>query len=317
MEIFWTCVGVFGGVAVFLLLVSFVLFLTTFYSFPKRKPLPEGKYDIPKGKAYRKHREEMINWQKAVRAMKREKLEITSFDGLKLRGYYYEYEKGAPIEIQFHGYHGNGERDLSGGVERCFAIGRSVIIVDQRGHGMSEGNIITFGIKEKYDCIKWVEYAVERFGSDVKLILTGVSMGAATVILAAGEQPMENVVCVLADCGYSSAEAIIKKVIKDVRLPASLIYPLVYLGARVFGGFDLRDAAPIDAVKRLTVPIIMFHGDSDSFVPCEMSKDVFDACPLKEKHLTFIKGADHGLAYPTDKELYLQMMRETISEWGL
>jgi fermentation-respiration switch protein FrsA (DUF1100 family) len=61
----------------------------------------------------------------------------------------------------------------------------------------------------------------------------------------------------------------------------------------------------------------MFHGDSDSFVPCEMSKDVFDACPLKEKHLTFIKGADHGLAYPTDKELYLQMMRKTIAEWGL
>lgn len=311
MEILWICVGV----AAALILITFILFLTTFGSFPKHKPLPEGKYDIPKGKAYRKHRDQLIEWQKSVRAMPRELVEITSFDGLKLRGYYYEYKKGAPIEIQFHGYHGNGERDLSGGVERCFAVGRSVIIVDQRGHGMSDGRIITFGVKEKFDCIKWVEYAVERFGSDVKLILTGVSMGAATVILAAAEKPMKNVIGVLADCGYSSAEAIIKKVIKDVHLPASLIYPLVYIGARVFGGFDLRDAAPIEAVKRITVPIIFYHGDSDRFVPCQMSKDVFDACPMKEKHLTVVKDADHGLAYPTNKQLYIEQLQLTINNW--
>lgn len=316
MDIFFWCLGILAALTLLAIIGAFICFLMVFYS-PKKKPLGENEYDIPSGKAYQKHRDAMINWQKAVRSMPREKLEIISHDGLKLRGYYYEYEKGAPIEIQFHGYKGSGERDLSGGVGRCFAIGRSVIIVDQRGHGMSEGRVTTFGVKERYDCIRWAEYAVKRFGEDTKLILTGVSMGAATVILAAAEKPLPNVVCVLADCGYSSAEAIIKKVTKELHLPVSLLYPFVKLGARVFGGFDLDEASPLKAAAKLEVPLIMFHGDSDTFVPCEMSQEVFEACSSEKKQLTFIKGAEHGLAYPTDKEKYLYEMRKTIDEWKL
>ena len=117
---------------------------------------------------------------------------------MTLVGKYYEYKKDAPIEILFHGYKGNGERDLSGGIERCFKIGRSAIIVDQRGAGESDGHTITFGIKEHLDAIKWAEYASNRFGSDAKIILTGLSMGAATVLMASGKKLPDNVKCILA-----------------------------------------------------------------------------------------------------------------------
>jgi fermentation-respiration switch protein FrsA (DUF1100 family) len=142
-------------------------------------------------------------------------------------------------------------------------------------------------------------------------------MGAATVVMASGEELPENVVCVLADCGYSSAKEILLKVISEMGLPARLTYPFVKLGARLYGGFDLEETSPAEAVKKCKVPLIMFHGDADAFVPCEMSKKVFDACPVKQKRLVTVPHAGHGLAFPSDEEGYLKAMRETIKEWNL
>ena len=180
----------------------------------KRKVLKAGEYDLPPGEIYEPHYPTMRAWVDSIRSMKREQVEITSFDGLKLRGFYYEYSPSSPLELIFHGYGGNAERDLSGGVERCFALGRSVILIDQRGAGQSEGNVCSFGINERRDCLKWIEFATEKFGKERPLIIGGVSMGAATVMMASGDGLPENVVCVMADCGYSSQEKIIKKVKK-------------------------------------------------------------------------------------------------------
>ena len=119
------------------LLISYLCYRKVFYS-PPRVPLGEDEYEIPPGKIYEEYRDQMIAWMKETRAIPCEKVSITSFDGLTLRGRYYEYEKGAPIEILFHGYQGNAERDLCGGVQRCFSLGRSALLVDQRGSGRSQ-----------------------------------------------------------------------------------------------------------------------------------------------------------------------------------
>ena len=221
------------------------------------------------------------------------------------------------MEIQFHGYQGNAERDLSGGVARCFALGRNILIVDQRGCGDSDGHVITFGIRERIDCLKWVEYAVNRFGKDVRIVLTGISMGAATVVMASGEPLPENVVSVLSDCGYSSAREIIKKVIKDIKLPVFIFYPLIRLGGVLYGGFDIESASPIEAVKNCRLPLLIFHGDQDSFVPYYMAKELYDACGSDKKHFHTVKGAGHGLAFPADREGYLETVRRTSVEWGI
>lgn len=308
--------GAVSGIALIILITSFVCFILTFYS-PKRKPVGKDEYPMPPGEVYEPFYDVIRDWTKSIREMPHEDIEITSHDGLRLCGQYFECKSGAPIELLFHGYRGSAERDLCGGVERCFAIGRNALIVNQRASAESEGSVITFGIKECRDCLTWIDYAVNRFGKDSKIIITGVSMGAATVMMAAGEELPENVVCVLADCGYSSAKEIIKKVIADMGLPPKVFYPFVKLGALIFGGFKLEENSPMEAMKRCKIPIIFIHGDTDAFVPCDMSRELYEACASEKKRFVTIPGAGHGLAFPANKEMYLNALIEFEKEWNV
>lgn len=304
-----------GSVLLLVLLTSFICFYRVFYS-PKRKILKDGEYEIPEGEIYEVFRDDIVAWTKKARTLAHDDLSITSYDGLTLRGKYYEYERGAITELLFHGYQGNAERDLSGGIERCFALGRNALIIDHRASGTSDGSVITFGVREKRDVLSWIDFAIMHFGEDVKLVLTGVSMGAATVLMAAGESLPKNVVCILADCPYSSQKEIIKKVIRDMKLPDKLLYPFVKLGARIFGRFDLEEDTPIEAMKRCSIPIIFIHGDTDSFVPNEMSDELYCACSSKYKMNVKISGAGHGLAFPKDKEKYVKALSDFEKEWN-
>lgn len=288
------------------LLASLVCFFLVFYN-PKQKPLSGDHYDLPNGKAYIPHHKAILQWMQMTRNYPYETFTVKSFDGLTLYGRYYECIPGAPVEIMFHGYRGTAERDLSGGVARCFALGRNALLVDQRSAGRSEGRVITFGIREHRDCLSWAEFAADHFGPEVQLHLTGISMGASSVIMAGAHPLPESVVCILGDCGFTSPKEIICKVIRDLRLPLAL-YPLIRLGAKLFGGFDPEEDSAIEAVTHCTKPLILIHGEADGFVPCEMSRHLYDACSGK-KTLYTVPGADHGLAYPTDPEGYLQVLR--------
>lgn len=290
------------------LVAAYCCFRMAFYA-PPRKPLPPDVIETPEGKAYDPYREKMEMWIRQAREMPHEDVEITSFDGLKLQGKFYEYAPGAPIEIMFHGYRGSAERDMSGGVQRCFKVGRSALVVEQRCSRGSGGNVITFGINEHRDCLKWVDFVSGRFGTDVKIILTGISMGAATVLTAAGKPLPANVVGVLADCSYSSAKEIICKVIRSMGLPPKLCYPFVKLGARIFGRFDLEETSPLKAMETCRLPVIFFHGESDDFVPCDMSRSLYEACNAK-KRLVTVPAAGHGLSYAVEPARYLEELRD-------
>ena len=134
-------------------------------------------------------------------------------------------------------------------------------------------------------------------------------MGAATVLMAAGQTLPTNVIGALADCGYNSAKDIIKKVIKQLKLPPNICYFFVKMGAKIYGHFDLEETSPEQAMKNCTIPVIFFHGEDDDFVPCEMSKINYDICKSK-KQLVTIKGAGHGLSYLVDPEKYLTSLKE-------
>ena len=300
--------SVLAVIILLVLITSLICFFRVFYS-PERRILGEDEYEIPEGEIYEVYRDQMVGWIKEVRAMPSEDVSITSFDGLTLRGKYYECKKGAPVEIMFHGYQGNSERDMGGGVFRSFALCHNVLVVDHRASGRSDGHVISFGINEKKDCLSWVDFAISRFGEDVQIILTGISMGAATVVMAAGDEKLRNVIYVLADCPYSSARRIIKKVVKEMKLPPDIIYPFIKLGAFIFGHFRLEEDSPIEAVKRAKVPIIFFHGETDDFVPCDMSRELYEACPTK-KMLVTVPGAGHGLCVLIDREGYVSALKD-------
>ena len=289
-----------------ILLISYICFLLAFYA--KRKA-PSEEYSTPPGEIYEPYRAQMVQWMKEVRAMAFEECEITSHDGLRLYGKYYEYAPSAPIELMFHGYRGTSERDLCGGVQRCFSLGRSALIVDQRTSGKSGGHVISFGINEHKDCLRWVAFMRKRFGDDVKIYLTGISMGATTVLMAAGTPLPEQVIGVVADCGFTSAKAIIKKVIRQLKLPAGLLYPFVRLGARLYGKFDPEEYSAIEAMKTCRVPIVFVHGETDDFVPCRMSQENYSACRSEQKHLFTVPDTGHGLAYIIDPEGYKKALR--------
>ncbi len=311
-----TAIYIFLGTIVFLLiaalLTSFICFFRIFYS-PTRKQKNDEKIEIPDGEIYEVHRPRLETWVREYREKPHIDVEIKSFDGLVLRGKFYEVASNAPIELMMHGYQGNAERDMSGGVYRAASLGHSALVVDHRASGRSDGKVITFGINESRDCISWINFIISNINKDAKIILTGISMGAATVLITSGKELPKNVVGVLADCGYTSAKDIIKKVIRDMKLPADILYPFAKLGARLFGKFNLDEFSPIEAVKHSKLPTIFFHGDDDKFVPHYMSKENYNACSAPKKFVT-IKGAGHGLAFPVSEDYYIKEAKEFFRE---
>lgn len=314
MSLFYILSAILLALAALVLLIAWVCFRMAFLVTEKQK-LQAMESCVPDGEIYEPFRGCMEAWTKEARLLPHTELSIRSFDGLTLRGKYYEYAPGAPVELMFHGYRGTAERDLSGGVQRCFALGRSALIVDQRASGNSDGNVISFGVNESRDCLSWLDLMISTFGPDVKIILTGISMGAATVMMAAGRPLPKNVVGVLADCGYTSAQDIIKKTIREMKLPPKLAYPFVKLGARLYGHFDLDELPPVEAMEKCSVPVIFFHGDADDFVPCWMSQKNFEACTAR-KQLVLVPGAGHGLSYPVDQQAYLRALADFFPEFS-
>lgn len=291
------------AIAIVLLVVvlfSYVIFSMIF------KPAKDRDVDymkLPKNPQYDAHKERSNALTRELASREFEEVWIKSFDGLKLFGRYYHVKDGAPLQIEFHGYHGFAYRDFCGGNKIARDAGHNTLLIDQRNHGKSEGRAITFGINERRDAKSWVEWAVERFGKDQKIILAGVSMGAANVLMASELDLSENVVGVIADCPYSSPVEIICKVSRERKIPVWLIYPFIFSAAAIFGHFNLGAATPIDAVRKAKLPILLIHGTADKYVPYDMSVRMKAA---NEKGVTFltVPEAGHGLSYMVDSKAY-------------
>ncbi len=302
---------VLGVLIISALVTAYVCFYIVFYSPKRKRENKTEEYPLPEGKMYQLYREQIIKWMDGSKTTPHKDVEIRSFDGLILRGKYYEHFQGAPLEILFHGYRGDSYRDLSGGIARCYDLGHNALVVDHRGAGRSDGNIISFGVNESRDCAAWVDFAINNIDKDAKIILTGISMGAATVMIASAMELPKNVIGVLADCGYTSCEEIIKKVMKeDMNLPANLLYPFVHLGGLLFGRFDSRKASPVEAMKSCKLPVIFIHGDYDKFVPYQMSVDNYNTCVSEYKKLVTVEGAGHALCYPVNMKQYTDALEE-------
>lgn len=273
---------------------------TCFYA-PKNRN--EDPYAMFPGRQYRAAYESIAACTRIMDKAACEWVQITSFDGLALKARCYPGKPGSPVLILFHGYRSAALRDCSGSYILGQKLGFSVLAVDQRAHGASDGTVISFGILERHDCQSWAEYAAERFGSQAPILLAGISMGAATVLMASELPLPESVAGILADCPYSAPAAIIRKVCRDRKLPEKLLFPFIRASARLLGHFRLEGATALDAVQKARHPILLLHGEDDRFVPCDMSRKIHAACASPARLSTF-PGAGHGLCYITDPIRY-------------
>ena len=269
--------------------------------------------EAPTGEQYEPFHDVIIKGAHNILDAEYEKVSITSRDGIKLVGRYYHTADGSPVSIIFHGYRSNIGTDCNGGYSLSLRNGYNVLAVYQRAHRESGGKTITFGVKERYDCLDWIEYILKRNGEDTKILLMGLSMGAATVLMAGGLELPANVKGIFADCGYSSPKEILQTVIKQMGYPVKPTYFFVRLSAKLFGGFDPEEASAVDAMKKCKVPVLIIHGDDDRFVPCKMSQDNYDAC-TSEKELLIVKGAGHGLSYCVDAKSYEEAVEGFIKK---
>lgn len=275
------------------------------YAFSPARDRSRNPYQLPGDRQSEQYRETIFNAVKRMEALSCEKVSILSHDGLKLAGRYYHQKDGAPLMLFFHGYRSPSLRDFSGGFWIYWEQGFNILIVDQRAHGESEGNVITMGIKERHDCVRWVEYCEERFGPSLKIWLGGISMGAATVLMAAELlQDHSSIKGILADCGYSSVEGIMKGVIRNMKLPVEPSWWLLKLGARLYGGFDVTEASALESLKHCSFPVVFIHGREDRLIPFHMSLENRDACASENTVVFLADGAGHGMSFFLDEEGY-------------
>lgn len=295
---------------IIILCVSYYAFRVAFLAPPH---LDTNHYFVPEGEQYDAVRDGIKKSVARMAERKYEPITITSFDGSKLFARYYHVSDNAPVQILFHGYKSSSLLDCSGGSYFADQLGHNAIVVDQRSHGQSDGTVITFGIKERKDCLCWIQYAIKRFGKDVPIILSGLSMGAATVLMVTDLNLPENVKGIIADCPYSSPKEIIMKVAKQMHFPPRLMLPFVWLGGFLFGHFNLFESTAIEAIKNCEIPILILHGDADELVPCEMSQSMLTS-GAKDITLETFAGAGHGLSYIVIPDKYEKVVLEFIDK---
>lgn len=304
------------AIPVILLVIIFLILLCSYYTYHTAFYSARHKHvtaDSPiHGKQYEAVAENLKRLSGIMAQFSYEPITITSFDKTRLHGRYYHFRDGAPLMILMHGYRSHAFRDCCGGHALTKKMGYNALVVDQRAHGESEGRTISFGINERQDLLCWANYAVRRFGNQIPIVLSGLSMGAATVLMASELDLPKNVVAIMADSPYSSPAAIINKVCADMHYPVTICRPLLRLGAKIYGGFNLREASAEEAVKHTSIPILILHGEDDHFVPCDMSRKIAENAP-DNVHLHTFDHAGHGLCYMTDPRRYERVVYQFLS----
>lgn len=245
----------------------------------------------------------------AMREQPHEDVFTPAPDGTRLHARLYRVPHAHATVILCHGYHSHAEHDFSAQFPALYASGGcNLLLIDERAHGLSEGNCLTFGQLERYDIAQWVHWVREHSRVQRPIALYGVSMGAASVLLAAQLPELKGeLACVVADCGYSSFEReVADAVCHGTNVPRWLQKPLVRACVRILrrNGLDFAAVDTTPGMAALDLPILFFHGDADTFVPLHHSERNIAALPGRPQRLIVIPGAEHAMSAQVDPERY-------------
>ena len=263
--------------------------------------------------------DEQYEWLTEAYKIKRknnERIVIMASDGTKLEGHYYERKKNAPLVIFFHGFRSHSYVD---GVP-IYKIAQkekwNVLLVSMRAHDESEGNIFTLGVKERYDCVNWANWAAKHFGRETPIFLMGISMGASVAMMSSNLGLPKSVRGIIDDCGFTSTMEMIdmncKSHLPDY-IPTRMFDFFVEMGTSVWGHFCISKADACKAVSQTDIPILIIHGDRDTQAPLSMAYRLYDSCS-SEKQLYVVHGANHAENYKKDPEGYENVIVQFVGE---
>lgn len=224
---------------------------------------------------------------------------ITGYDSTKLHAYYIPSfnKKSNDLAIIVHGYQSKGTDMIIIG-QMYSKLGFQVLLLDMRGHGKSEGSFTSFGQYEKYDLKRWINHALRTYGSDLNILIHGVSMGAATAMMCTGLDIPNNVKFLVLDSGFTH----VSKTFTNTKRSRGL--KLFYLGLDIVvyvkHRFIFEQVRPIKYMRKNTIPFLIIQGDADLAVPLEMAKRLYAVSPANRKELLIIKGSRHALGFRDD-----------------
>ena len=244
-----------------------------------------------------------------------EKVHITSKDGLKLHGEFFPGPADSKkLVICFHGYTSQCMSDYIGLSDYYFKHGFKMLLVDARAHGESEGTYIGFGCPDRYDALGWINWVIDKCGEDIQIFLHGTSMGGATVLMTSGLTLPKQVKGIVSDCGFTSPKEVFTHVLHHMyHLPAFPMIPLADAVNKRKAGYGLDECNAAVEVRKATVPILLIHGDADTFVPCWMCDEIYKNCASPVKKL-IVPGASHSESYYKEMETYEKALDEFYAE---
>lgn len=211
-----------------------------------------------------------------------------------------------------HGY-SSSPRHMGIYVKEFLEMGYNVITPSLRGHAESEEDFISMGWNDRLDVIDWIEYTV-KMHPDCKIIIHGVSMGAATTMMTIGEELPSNVKLAIEDCGYTNVWDIMKHKMAQMKVPE---FPFLYSASDVNrrkAKFGFKEASCTEQLKNCKIPVLFIHGENDDFVPYPMLQIVYDACPT-EKDMLSVPDAPHARSVCAHQEMYWPKVKDFIKKY--
>lgn len=236
---------------------------------------------------------------------------ITSFDGLNLHGWLFDPDCVNPLPhlyaICCHGYTGE-PAEMAKWAHRFAKLGFTVLVPAQRAHELSEGRYVGMGWLERNDLLAWIHLIVES-DPDARILLHGNSMGAATVMMAAGDPRLpRNVVSAIEYSGYASVRMqFIDSARSMFHLPkllAAMCVDAAGLVCKYRAGFDFSDASCVEQLKHTTIPMLFIHGAADTFVSPRFLDMNYGACSSLDREKLLVPDADHVMSSAVAPDVY-------------
>lgn len=190
-------------------------------------------------------------------------------------------------------------------VQYLLRDGYTLLLIDFRNHGESDGTFTTYGYYEKHDLLAAVRYLRERVQVKGRIGVIGASMGASITLMAAAE--CEDIGAIVLDSPFASLRDICSHGVRRITgLPEVLLHlplKLAYLWLLTFEHCDVPAVEPAESAKEVHCPMFLIHGGEDPVIPVSHSRIIYNNAAV-EKDLWIIDDVGHLGVYLKDPEEY-------------